>query len=75
MSKELKSINGTFKSESTNQMRGIELSLTSFWGGKEGEKLALNISNFDQNNNFSHITLNKEQIKELIKELQNNFNL
>ena len=44
MSKELKSINGTFQSESTMQMRGIELSLSSFWGGKEGKKLALNIS-------------------------------
>tara|TARA_R110000823_G_scaffold283302_1_gene401480 strand:- start:372 stop:599 length:228 start_codon:yes stop_codon:yes gene_type:complete len=75
MSKELKSIKGTFQSESTNQMRGIELSLSSFWGGKEGKKLALNISNFDQSNSFSHITINKEQIKELIKELQNNFNL
>ena len=75
MSKELKSIKGTFQSESTNQMRGIELSLSSFWGGKEGKKLSLNISNFDQSNSFSHITINKEQIKELIKELQNNFNL
>jgi len=75
MSKELKSIKGTFQSESTNQMRGIELSLSSFWGGKEVKKLSLNISNFDQSNSFSHITINKEQIKELIKELQNNFNL
>jgi len=75
MSKELKSINGTFQSESTMQYVGTELSLSSFWGGKEGKKLALNISNFNQSSNFSHITLNKEQIKELIKELQNNFNL
>tara|TARA_R110001632_G_scaffold140878_1_gene256940 strand:- start:229 stop:456 length:228 start_codon:yes stop_codon:yes gene_type:complete len=75
MSKELKTINGTFQSESTNQMREIQLSLSTFWGGKEGKKLAFNISNFDQSNNFSHITLNKEQIRELIKELQNNFNL
>ena len=75
MSKELKSIEGTFQSDRTQKMRCTELSMSRFWGGKEGEKLALNISNFDQNPNFSHITLNKEQIKELIKELQNNFNL
>lgn len=75
MATELKKIKGTFQSETTNKMKDIELSLSSFWGGEEGQKLALNISNFDQNLHFSHITLNKEQIKELIEELKNKFNI
>lgn len=75
MSTELKSLKGQFHSRKTNEMENTELSLTRFSGGKEGMKLQLTMRTEDQDQFFTHIALNKEQIKVLIKELQENFDL
>lgn len=73
MSTELKSLKGQFHSKKTNEMENTELSLTRFSGGKEGMKVQLTMR--EQGDFFTHITLNKEQIKVLISELQENFDL
>lgn len=73
MSTELKSLKGQFHSQETNEMENTEMSLTRFSGGKEGMKLQLTMRTQDQF--FTHITLNKEELKTLIKEIQENFEL
>jgi len=73
MSTELKSLKGQFHSQKTNEMENTEMSLTRFSGGKEGMKLQLTMRTQDQF--FTHITLNKEELKTLIKEIQENFEL
>ncbi len=73
MSTELKTLKGQFHSQKTNEMENTEMSLTRFSGGKEGMKLQLTMR--EQGGFFTHITLNTDEIKKLIKELQNNFNL
>ena len=75
MSTELKSIPGKFHSLKTSKMEETNLSLTRFSGGNEGMKLQLTIRTEDQDQFFTHISLNKEQIKLLIQELQQNFDL
>jgi ABC-type Na+ transport system ATPase subunit NatA len=47
--------------------------LTRFSGGKEGMKLQLTMRN--NGTFFTSIALNKKEIKKLIKELQENFDL
>jgi predicted DNA-binding antitoxin AbrB/MazE fold protein len=54
-------------------MENTKLSLTRFSGGKEGMKVQLTMR--AQDDFFTHITLNKKEIKKLIKELQENFDL
>ena len=73
MSTELKSIKGQFHSQKTNEMESTKLSLTRFSGGKEGMKVQLTMR--AQDNFFTNISLNKKEIKKLIKELQENFDL
>jgi hypothetical protein len=73
MSTELKSLKGQFHSQKTNEMENIEMSLTRFSGGKEGMKLQLTMR--EQGDLFTHITLNKEELKTLVKEIQENFEL
>ncbi len=73
MSTELKTLKGQFHSRNTNQMENTEMSLTRFSGGKEGMKLQLTMRS--QEDFFTHIALNKEEIKTLIKELKENFDL
>ena len=73
MSTELKTLKGQFHSQKTNEMENTEMSLTRFSGGKEGMKLQLTMR--EQGDFFTHITLNTYEIKKLIKELQDNFNL
>ncbi len=73
MSKELKSFKGQFYSQKTNEIENTEMSLTRFSGGKEGMKVQLTMRTQDEF--FTRITLNKEEIKKLIKELQENFEL
>jgi hypothetical protein len=73
MSTELKSLKGQFHSQKTNEMENTEMSLTRFSGGKEGMKLQLTMRS--QEDLFTHIALNKEEIKTLIKELKENFDL
>ena len=75
MSTELKSITGKFHSRKTSKMEETNLSLTRFSGGKEGMKLQLTMRTEDQDQFFTHITFNKEQIQLLIQELQQNFEL
>ena len=73
MSTELKSLKGKFWNQKTLQMDSTEMSLTRFSGGEEGLKLQLTMR--QQDDFFTHITLNKEEIRTLIKELQENFDL
>ena len=73
MSTELKTLKGQFHSQKTNEMENTELSLTRFSGGKEGMKLQLTMR--EQGDFFTHITLNKEELKTLVKEIQENFDL
>ena len=73
MSTELKSLKGKFHSQKTNSMENTEMSLTRFSGGEEGMKVQLTMRT--QGDFFTHITLNKSEIKTLIKELQENFEL
>ena len=73
MSTELKSLKGQFHSQKTNEMENTEMSLTRFSGGKVGMKLQLTMRN--NGTFFTHIALNKKEIKTLIKELQENFEL
>jgi len=73
MSTELKSLKGQFHSQKTDKIENTEMSLTRFSGGKEGMKLQFTMRTQDQF--FTHITLNKSEIKKLIKELQENFEL
>ena len=71
MSIELKSLKGQFSNKGV--MEDTTMSLTRFSGGKEGMKLQLTMRT--QGDFFTHITLNKKEIKKLIKELQENFEL
>ena len=73
MSTELKTLKGQFQSIETGRIENTEMSLTRFSGGKEGMKVQLTMRTQDEF--FTHITLNKEEIKKLIKELQENFEL
>ena len=73
MSTELKSLKGQFHSQKTDKIENTEMSLTRFSGGKEGMKLQLTMR--EQGDFFTHITLNKEELKTLVKEIQENFEL
>jgi ABC-type transport system involved in cytochrome c biogenesis ATPase subunit len=73
MSTELKTLNGQFHNQQTNEMENTKMSLTRFSGGKEGMKIQLTMR--EQGNFFTHITLNKEELKTLVKEIQENFDL
>jgi hypothetical protein len=73
MSTELKSLKGQFHSQKTNEMENTEMSLTRFSGGKEGMKLQLTMR--EQGDFFTHITLNTEELRTLVKEIQENFEL
>ena len=73
MSTELKSLKGKNWNHETSEMENTEMSLTRFSGGEEGMKLQLTMRS--QGDFFTHIALNKEEIKTLIKELQENFEL
>ena len=72
MATELKSIKGKFQSN-RSEIGNTQMSLTRFSGGKEGIKLQLTIRN--QGEFYTHIAINKKQIKKFIKELQQNFDL
>ena len=73
MSTELKSLKGKNWNQEASEFENAEMSLTRFSGGKEGMKLQLTMRT--QGDFFTHITLNKKQIKKLVKELQENFEL
>ena len=73
MSTELKSLKGKNWNQEASEFENAEMSLTRFSGGKEGMKLQLTMRN--NGDFFTHIALNKKEIKTLIKELQENFEL
>jgi hypothetical protein len=73
MSTELKTLKGQFHNEQTEQMDTTEMHLTRFSGGIEGLKLQLTMRS--QGDLFTHITLNKKELKKLVKEIQTNFDL
>ena len=73
MSTELKSLKGKTWNQEASEFENAEMSLTRFSGGKEGMKLQLTMRN--NGDFFTHIALNKKEIKKLIKELQENFDL
>jgi hypothetical protein len=72
MSTELKTVKGTFECIDTLKTKDTKLKLMSFYGGKQ---LMLRMTIRAQGKYFTQISLNKEEIKTLIKELQTNFNL
>jgi ABC-type Na+ transport system ATPase subunit NatA len=73
MSTELKSIKGKNWNKDISQMERTKVLLTRFSGGKDGMKVQLTMRTNGEF--FTHISLNKKQIKKLIKELQENFEL
>ena len=73
MSTELKSLKGKTWNQEASEFENTEMSLTRFSGGKEGMKLQLTMRN--NGTFFTSIALNKKEIKKLIKELQENFDL
>ena len=73
MSTELKSLKGKNWNQEASEFENAEMSLTRFSGGKEGMKLQLTMRN--NGTFFTSIALNKKEIKKLIKELQENFDL
>ena len=73
MSTELKSLKGKNWNQEASEFENAEMSLTRFSGGKEGMKLQLTMR--EQGDFFTHITLNKEELKTLVKEIQENFEL
>jgi hypothetical protein len=73
MSTELKTLKGKFWNKETSELQNTELSLTRFSGGKEGMKLQLTMR--EQGDFFTHIALNKEELKTLVKEIQENFDI
>ena len=73
MSTELKKLKGKFHSSKTGKLENTELSLTRLSGGKEGMKLQLTLR--DQGDFFTHIALNEEELKTLVKEIQENFDI
>jgi len=75
MATELKTIKGKFQSKTQEKLVGGEMFLTRFSGGKEGMKVQLTISTSHQDDFFTHITFDKEGIKQLIEELKENFDL
>ena len=75
MATELKTIKGKFQSKTQEKLVGGEMFLTRFSGGKEGMKVQLTISTSHQDDLFTHITFDKEGIKQLIEELKESFDL
>lgn len=73
MSTKLKTLKGKFWNKETSELQNTELSLTRFSGGKEGMKVQLTVRSNDEF--FTHIALDKEQITNLVKELQENFDI
>tara|TARA_R110000796_G_scaffold76166_8_gene170462 strand:+ start:592 stop:804 length:213 start_codon:yes stop_codon:yes gene_type:complete len=67
MATELKTLNGQFHNQQTNEMENTKMSLTRFSGGKEGMKIQLTMRS--QGEFFTHIALNKEEVKTLITQL------
>ena len=59
MATELKTLNGQFHNQQTNEMENTKMSLTRFSGGKEGMKIQLTMRS--QGEFFTHIALNKEE--------------
>tara|TARA_Y100001938_G_scaffold118785_1_gene164358 strand:+ start:86 stop:307 length:222 start_codon:yes stop_codon:yes gene_type:complete len=73
MATELKTIKGKFQNEKTNEMETTKMTLVRFWGGDEGTKLQLTLETTGQL--FTHITLTREELKILVNEIKDNFNI
>ena len=73
MSTELKSIKGKNWNSDISEMESTKVSLTKFSAGKKGMKVQLTLRTNGEF--FTHVSLSKKQIKKLIKELQENFEL
>ena len=67
MSTELKSLKGKTWNQEASEFENTEMSLTRFSGGKEGMKIQLTMRS--QGEFFTHIALNKEEVKTLITQL------
>ncbi len=69
MSTELKSIKCRKETEFGN--KESEIKLTRFSGGKNGIMVQMNIDpDIDHNRMFAHVQLTQSQVKDLVKELQ-----
>ncbi len=75
MATELKTIKGKFHNEKTNEMETTNMRLTRFWGGDEGVKLDLSLKEQQGRFGFTHITLTREELKILVNEIKENFNI
>ena len=57
----------------TSDYKDVDVLLTRFWGGKE-RGVSLQITFLNENENYSHVQLNNENVKQLIEELNLYFN-
>ena len=75
MSTEIKTITGRYEESSnggTANYADSDISLTRFWGGKNGSMIQVTISN-NQCHAYSQLT--KKQVKNLIKTLKKSFDI
>lgn len=77
MSTELKTLKGKIEipkrdGTMTSDYKEVDVSLTRFWGGPE-RKLSLQITFLNEQDDYSHIQLDNENVKLLFEELKENF--
>ena len=77
MSTELKTLKGKIElpkrdGTMTPDYKEVDVSLTRFWGGAK-RKLSLQITFLNEQEDYSHIQLDNENVKLLFEELNNNF--
>tara|TARA_R100000655_G_scaffold105681_1_gene154128 strand:- start:633 stop:860 length:228 start_codon:yes stop_codon:yes gene_type:complete len=75
MATDLKTIKGKFHNQKTNEMETTKMTLVSFWGGDEGVKLQLKLKEQKGYCGFTHIDLTREELKILVNEIKENFNI
>tara|TARA_R110002012_G_scaffold283703_1_gene474217 strand:+ start:245 stop:472 length:228 start_codon:yes stop_codon:yes gene_type:complete len=75
MATELKTIKGKFHNEKSNEMETTKMTLVRFFGGDEGVKLQLTLKEQKGRFGFTHITLTREELKILVNEIKDNFNI
>lgn len=78
MSTELKTLKGSLElpergGSMTSKYKKVDVSLTRFWGGSE-RNMSLQITFLNEQEDYSHVQLDNENVKLLIEELNNNFN-
>lgn len=77
MSTELKTLKGKIEipikdGTMTSDYKEVDVSLTRFWGGTE-RGTSLQITFLNENDDYSHIQLDNENVKLLFEELKEHF--